>query len=265
MPTKKNKAQDTDAVPTVPAGQEPSLGTLQDSTLRFNDAPQIKWILVRDAVKLLSPNNPKLHDMGSIMDSIARYGFQELPKFDATVGWIKAGNGRLNALDEMEKARDANNQPAYPLPRGLAQDKDGKWAMPLLIGTDAKNENEALSYLIDANNLTMMGGDFGALDLSKMWNEKEYDAILMRLADDKEFTVSIPAETLVFMGSAGNALLDYYKTGRDDNKQIDSALDSVMPLKISVIIRSRKHEIEVAGSLRELFGKHPEWDAYIEE
>lgn len=72
-----------------------NVSTLSEASLQVNDAPVIKWIRVQDAVKLLCPENAKRHDIGSIVASIQRYGFQELPKYDEIVGWIKVGNARI--------------------------------------------------------------------------------------------------------------------------------------------------------------------------
>lgn len=194
-----------------PAQKDNQLSSISSDTLSFNDAPRIAWILVQDAVKLLSPHNPKLHDMGSIIQSIDRYGFQELPKYDETVNWIKAGNGRIEALVAMEKEvirlEGEESKHVYNLPRGLALDDKGQWAMPLLIGTNAVNENEALAYLVDANNLTMLGGDYTPYEISKMWDVTKYNELLQGLAQTNTFSVSMDADDVRIMDAALQGLL----------------------------------------------------------
>lgn len=169
---------------------------LSDDELDFYDAPALVWIQVRDAIKMLWSENPKLHDLGGVITSIQKHGFQDLPKFDSLLpniengqGAIKSGNGRIEALAKMENSK-------MPLPRGLATVKEtGAWAMPLIIGTDAVSLAMARSYAIDANNLTMAGGDFDALDMAKMWNAKSYLEVLGKLGEG-ELPVTVDAQDM---------------------------------------------------------------------
>lgn len=171
-------------------------GVLEAENLTFNDPPHIAWVKVREAVGLLWAGNPKMHDLGAVIQSIERYGFQELPKFDAALpnvgggqGAIKAGNGRVEALAAMEKD-------GYGLPRGLAVEAEGgAWAMPLLVGTDADSLEAAKAYAIDSNNLTMLGGDFDPFDLVKMW-EPGYADLLLGLGQAEKLPVSVDGEFL---------------------------------------------------------------------
>ena len=50
------------------------------------------------------------------MSSIKLRGLQEIPKYDKTLSAIKAGNGRVEALAQMEKN-------GYELPKGVAYEK----------------------------------------------------------------------------------------------------------------------------------------------
>lgn len=153
---------------------------IDESKLIFNDAPFLSWVFVESAIKLLWEDNPKLHDIGGVVQSIQKYGFQELPKFDKHVG-IKAGNGRIEALAWME--RDGN----YELPRGLALDeKSGKWALPILFGTDADSLAMAQAYGLDSNNLTMAGGNFTAYDMTRQYAKDGYMTVLTMLAESGE-------------------------------------------------------------------------------
>lgn len=170
---------------------------LEEKNLELNDAPGIVWVRVQDVLGLLWLENPKLHDIGSICESISRYGFQELPKFDKNLpnssggmGAIKSGNGRVEALVVMERSKD------YSLPRGLAMVVDSKdWVMPLLVGTDGETMNAARAYAIDSNNLTMLGGDFTSWDVAGLWNKEGYEKLLRSLSDNKEdMPVSLPLE-----------------------------------------------------------------------
>lgn len=170
---------------------------IDEKTLTKNDPPEMAWILVQDALKLLWVKNPKLHDIGGVIGSINKHGFQELPKFDVNLentqgqmGAIKAGNGRIEALAQMEK------DGRYELPRGLALTKDGKWAMPILTGTDAKSEMLAQSYAIDSNNLTLMGGGANVFEMAGMYEQDDYLALLQRLAEAGELPISVDGDDL---------------------------------------------------------------------
>jgi hypothetical protein len=165
--------------------------------LKIKDGPQLIWIRVQDAVRLLWSENPKLHSIGDLVQSIEKHGFQELPRYDINLpnasggaGAIKAGNGRIETLAAMEKDGKA-------LPRGLALQKDtNAWVMPLLVGTDADSLNAARAYAIDSNNLTMSGGDFTAFDFQRLWNSDQYVNMLKVLAQDGQLPVTVSGDDL---------------------------------------------------------------------
>lgn len=135
---------------------ELQLKYMAETELEFNDTPRFAWIRVRDAINLIWQSNAKLHS-ADMKTSVKKHGFQELPKFDVnlknvggTRGAIKAGNGRIEAIFEMERSGE------YELPRGLAQEKaTGFWVLPILVGTDAESEAAAAAYAVDSNNLTL--------------------------------------------------------------------------------------------------------------
>jgi hypothetical protein len=166
--------------------------------LKFNDQPAIIWIKVRDAVELLWKDNPKLHDIGSVVQSIQKYGLQELPKYDATLAAIKAGNGRIEALAMMEKQK-------MDVPRGIASTKEGEWVMPLLAGVDAESVTLAKAYAIDSNNLVMSGGDLTGVEQSFAWNNNGYLDLLKALAEEESLPISVDGNLL-------DALNKYYRS-----------------------------------------------------
>lgn len=169
--------------------------------LKFNDQPALIWIKVKDAVELLWEGNPKLHDIGGVVESIEKYGLQELPKYDATLAAIKAGNGRIEALSMMEKQK-------MNVPRGLAINQAGEWVMPLLTGVDAESIALAKAYAVDSNNLTMSGGDLTGVEQSFAWNNVKYLELLEGLATDDSLPVSVSGDLL-------DALMRYYSKPAD--------------------------------------------------
>lgn len=229
-------------------------GMLDASQLQLNDPPSIAWVLVRQAINLLWVDNPKLHDIGAVCTSIQKYGFQEQPKFDKNLpnraggqGAIKAGNGRVEALDWMERSGE------YELPRGLALTKDDQWAMPIIVGTDAETIGMAIAYAVDSNNLVMSGGDFTLFQSAMLWDGERYKRILSQFSED-ELPVSIDAESL-------QMLLGEYPLYQDDRAEAEA--DIGMGKQFLVKIED-VHFLEPAlSSVRELLDAHPEWKASI--
>ncbi len=176
--------------------------------IEFNDPPEIKWVLVREAVQFIWADNAKNHDLGAIVASIERNGFKELPKFDKNLpnirggqGAIQAGNGRIEALHSME----VNNR---PLPRGLGVDHNGYWIMPILFGTDSKNLAEAQAYAIDSNVLTLLGGDFGPHDIIRLHDQDKLVSLLQQLDMQGVMPVTIDSEDLASMVAFMNGVFD---------------------------------------------------------
>jgi len=225
-----------------------------EEQMTMKDPPRLVWIPVREAVNLLWNENPKLHDLGAIGQSIGKYGFQELPRFDINLinllggkGAIKAGNGRIEALAQMEKAGES-------LPRGLAHDHEGRWVMPLLIGTDAETLAQAVAYAVDSNNLTLSGGDFTAFDMKRLWDSDAYLKVLTSLGQDEELPVTVSGDDL-----------DLFTRGL----QIKIPEVEGEERKMGVIYGFR---IEVGNGLlledaikatREFLDDHPEWECTI--
>jgi len=166
--------------------------------LELKDPPILAWVAVNVAAQWLWRDNPKRHDMQLLADSIARYGFQEPAKYDVKLhrigqgvddepqGAIKTGNGRIQAVAWMQAA-------GRELPRGCAEIKGtGQWAIPVLFGTDARSGVVAQAYAIDANNLTLAGGDFDGFDYARLWDER-YVELLQNM---DELPTSVDAETV---------------------------------------------------------------------
>lgn len=166
---------------------------IEQKFVNSKESPQIIWVELQSAKDLIYESNPKQHDLSGIRESIKRYGWQELPKYDATLGAIKAGNGQISAIAQMESNGDE-------LPRGVGVHKDSKkWVIPILCGIDAASDIEAKGYLVDSNNLTLLGGDFTALDLSRAYESNEYLALLEELSQAEEMPVSVNEEDLALL------------------------------------------------------------------
>lgn len=232
------------------------------SDLDDGDIPYRVFVRVSDAINLLWCDNPKLHNLGGVIESIQKYGFQELPKFDINLinvlgeqGAIKAGNGRIEALYQMSQDK------RYDLPRGLTTIKgSSEWAMPILIGVDAESIQLATAYAVDSNNLTMSGGDFGAAEVSRLWAGDGYTKILESLAEDGEFPVSVDGDDLDYLLRLKN--FNPAELLSDDKLQ-GFADDFTEIRDIRIRVKNPSCFEEAANTLSDILKENPEWRAEI--
>jgi len=208
--------------------------TIADESLEKNDSSNTVWMTVENAYKLIYEKNPKKHDMGALIQSLKRYGYQEHVKADKNIG-IAAGNGRIEALYEME--RDGK----YELPRGLARHKEtGKWVMPIITGVDAINEAEAQAYLLDSNSIGLLGGDMSMYDIAKIYDEEAYADILRNLQN-----VDMPPVSMEYDDIA--AFLNSMENGVNGVDQVESE-DDFSDTSISGKVFSKDQIISAAFS-----------------
>ena len=149
----------------------------------------------------LFDRNVKKHDLGKIADSLRKYGFKIAIKWEVKLnggaGGVVAGNGRVEALRWMQ-------QNGEKPPKGIAIDDSGNWCVPVLFGNDSESEIKARAYAIDDNALTMVGGDFTALDISGMYDDNLLDE-LRSLADAQEFPIGFDGDDIDLLISLEDA------------------------------------------------------------
>jgi DNA modification methylase len=199
---------------------------VDESKLQLEDPITIIYISVQHALQRLWVDNPKRHDVGGLAESVAKYGLQELPKFDVNLpsavgpGAIKAGNGRIEALAALERAGTDKVPPGVGV-----HTETGEWVMPILIGTDAASLDFAKAYAMDSNNLTMAGGDFNVFDMASMWDEVEYTRMLVDMATRDTLPVTIDGDDV-------DALFREFLQDQDDAKDIpDPKMDRAAELQ----------------------------------
>lgn len=112
---------------------------------------KIEYMKLKDIEKW--PDNPKEHATPEIIASIKRWGFLKPLLIDETSGKLVAGQGRLDALQQMKTAGKS--------PPANIDAVDGDWEVPTLRG-EFKNDEEAEAFLLTDNRLTEIGG----------WNHK---------------------------------------------------------------------------------------------
>lgn len=135
---------------------------------------------------ILWEDNPKSHDIGSLVLSIEKYGFRDAPIYDINLnggkGGLIGGSGRTEALRKMRLFGMA-------APSGIVV-KEGAWLMPVQFGPMAKSEKEAIAFAIDHNNLVMAGGSFTAIGIASAWDSAEYIRLLQEIHDEPPVTVT---------------------------------------------------------------------------
>lgn len=186
--------------------------------LRYIPLPQVvRW-----------DRNPKKHDLGAICRAIEAHGFIDPPKFDPTLnggdGGLLYGNGRSDALTAMHAHR-------RPLPRGIAVDDDGVWHLPVIFGVDAVSQIAAEQAAVDHNNLTMSGGEYTALDMSRMWEQEGYLSLLHDLAEHGALPVTVDGDDLdtLLAELRGNGVPDFQPVGIEEQGRLDEKKRCVCP------------------------------------
>jgi len=107
--------------------------------------------------------NPKDHDIGTIILSIRRFGFQSPLLVNDATGVLMAGHGRVEALKQMRNGHQ-------PLPDGIRRDGTD-WLVPVVRGTQLPAE-EAAAYSLADNRLVELGG----------WHEEALGELLVGIA-----------------------------------------------------------------------------------
>lgn len=171
----------------------------QGLDLTYIPLEELKGYLLRD--------NPREHDLGSLVSLFKRYKFSDPPKMDraarnvsGTKGAIVYGNGRIFALLAMKR------QGMEP-PDGIEVDSEsGDWLVPVLVGLDLPSEIEAEAYSIEHNNANLAGGSFGPFDTAKLWDENAYKRKItgLRIETGQSF-VTIPDDVLEAMARSATA------------------------------------------------------------
>lgn len=141
--------------------------------------------------------NPKLHDIGALIQSFQRYGFRDPPAYDPTLndgtGGIVEGNGRIEALMAMKKDDDEKPPPGVQF---VGKGKSRDWAIPILFGVDAGSQAEAEAYAIDHNSLVLSGGRFGPGDAERLWELDDYISLVEDLALIESLPVTVDGDDL---------------------------------------------------------------------
>ena len=111
-----------------------------------------------------NPENPKSHDIGLIVESIERFGFNDAVIVDGRTGLLVGGHGRVEALQWMLQQKRAK-------PPGVQQSVDGGWLVPVQSGWSSSDDAEAMAFIIALNRAPERGG----------WDEPKLEDVLVTL------------------------------------------------------------------------------------
>lgn len=124
----------------------------------------LEYVPIDDLVP--DPRNPKDHTIGDLRASLGRFGYTEPISVDERTGMISSGHGRREMLL-------ADRDDGVAAAEGIVVDGEGRWTVPVVRGWHSENDDEALAYLIAANQLTTKGG----------WNDADLAAALERMTE----------------------------------------------------------------------------------
>ena len=110
----------------------------------------IQWVKIQDVKG--ADVNPKQHDIGTLHQSIERFGFVAPLIRNETTGKLVGGHGRIETL--RQKYQLNKEDP----PKGIKVDEDLNWLVPVVTGIEFQNDDEADAYLIADNRLVELGG-----------------------------------------------------------------------------------------------------------
>lgn len=192
------------------------------------------YAAVRDVAEYLMIGNPKRHDVQAKWEAFVEYGFTDPSKWDDKVndgrGGLSHGNGRVKALYWAEQ----NGQPP---PRGIMLNAQGWWMMPILFGVYAKTAHQAVAYSINHNNLTLAGGEFTALDVSRLYDPQSYTELLQELANNDTLPLLVDGDDLSTMIEQLQ-VPDFEPVGEDEQGR----LDEIQPKEFDCVCPSCGHE-----------------------
>lgn len=110
----------------------------------------IKWVKIQEVKG--ADVNPKQHDIGTLHQSMDRFGFVAPLIENAATGKLVGGHGRIETL--RQKYQIDKEQP----PKGIRMDDALNWFVPVITGIEFNSDDEADAYLIADNRLVEAGG-----------------------------------------------------------------------------------------------------------
>lgn len=110
---------------------------------------KLLWVNIREVKG--ADYNPKQHDIGTLHQSMDRFGFIAPLIRNEASGKLVGGHGRIETLRQKFSFKEK-------APKGIKVDDDGDWYVPVITGIEFQTDAEADAYLIADNRLVELGG-----------------------------------------------------------------------------------------------------------
>ena len=105
---------------------------------------KLLWVNIREVKG--ADYNPKQHDIGTLHQSMDRFGFIAPLIRNEASGKLVGGHGRIETLRQKFSFKEK-------APKGIKVDDDGDWYVPVITGIEFETDAEADAYLIADNRL----------------------------------------------------------------------------------------------------------------
>jgi hypothetical protein len=208
----------------------------------------LKYVPLERAV--LWDDNPKEHDIGSIIMSIQQHGFRDPPEFDAAIEAIVAGNGRVTALNRMYS--DNEGPPLY-----CETDSKGRWLVPILFGGDSASIGAARKYAIDHNMLTLGTSSITQEHVEEMFRSYDIEKLFPEGTPEEDLPITISSEIIAHFH---NVETDDIVLGHFEDSIAEGFADAAQfGVRIQLIVDLTKEQADSPGmkeSLKHLGEKY---------
>jgi ParB-like chromosome segregation protein Spo0J len=114
-------------------------------------AHNIEPMDIAELITRQHPQNPKGHQIPSLIESIVRFGFAAPVLLCERTGKIAAGHGRTQAVMAMR-------QQGMERPEFIEGEGEDPWLVPVVRGWSSADDDELLAYVIADNRQNELGG-----------------------------------------------------------------------------------------------------------
>lgn len=223
---------------------------------------EIRYVLVSQ--DLGWDENPKEHDIGAIIESIQNHGFRDPSAWDDMLEGLIEGNGRWTALKLMESQ-------GYKQPEGIMVDDNKRWYFPVLVGINSETVEKAITYAIDHNNMVLLGGDFTASEMSRLWDTDKYKGVLSRLNNMGQPSVSMSIDDMESVLNMLNSRQEMQLTPSSElpptvNTEIDddtSEINNTEYRVITIVVENITIFYDILTQIKDFVASNSGWSANV--